>query len=247
MQGLRNLQKAGIKRYIIAVLGPESLRCPDRIFDFFADIGETNICFNIEETEGVHSTPEARSTESSLHARQFYLRFLERLRLEPDKLWVRDLQKMLGLLLAARQGECANENNIPFRIVSVAWNGDWTTYSPELLSTPAPEFSDFRFGNLALEPVSQSLERGPFMAVRNDIQAGIEACREICQYFSVCGGGAPSNKFSELGTFRGTETFACRSTVKGLADGCMDFIDAHVLQDGSCVAAQSSLAAAGSK
>jgi uncharacterized protein len=85
------------------------------------------------------------------------------------------------------------------------------------------------------------------MAVRNDIQAGIEACRELCQYFSVCGGGAPSNKFSELGTFRGTETFACRSTVKGLADGCMDFIDAHVLQDGSCVAAQSSLVAADSK
>jgi len=238
LAGLRRLQQANIKRYIIAVLGPEALECPDRIFDFFAGIGESNICFNIEETEGIHTTPEARAKEASSLARPFYRRFLERLALEPDKLWVRDLQKMLGLILTSRNGECVNENNIPFRIVSVAWDGAWTTYSPELISTPAPAFGNFRFGNLAHEPISRSLDRGAFKAVHDDIQAGVRNCRDACQYFRVCGGGAPSNKLSELGTLSGTETSACRSTVMGLADGCMDFIEANVLQTRPAVEAQ---------
>ena len=233
VRGLRLLQQVGIQRYIIAVLGPEALREPDRIFDFFADLGESNICFNIEETEGIHISPAHRSAGSNQLARGFYRRILERIALEPERLWVRDLQKMLGLLVTSRRGKCENENNIPFRIISVAWDGAWTTFSPELISTAAPRFADFRFGNLAVEPISHTRESGPFQMALEEMRAGIERCREECQYFAVCGGGAPSNKFSELGTLNGTETHACRSTVKRLADGCMDFIESHVLQDRS--------------
>lgn len=235
--GLRLLQQWQVKRYIIAVLGPQALRHPDRIFEYFTDLAETNVCFNIEETEGINISRTAGSAGACADTRIFFRRFLERLNAAPGKLWNRDLQQMLGLLMTARNGGCHNENNTPFRIVSVAWDGSWTTFSPELITTAAPQYGHFRFGNLAREPVSRAVERQPFIAVARDIQAGIDRCRAECSYFSVCGGGAPSNKFSELGTLCGTETFACRSMVKSLADGCMDFIEANVLHGGAADAA----------
>ena len=39
-----------------------------------------------------------------------------------------------------------------------------------------------------------------------------QACSASCEYFSVCGGGAPVNKLFENGTFTGTETSYCTLT-----------------------------------
>ncbi|MDB5489693.1 MAG: hypothetical protein JWQ58_3408, partial [Reyranella sp.] len=45
-----------------------------------------------------------------------------------------------------------------------------------------------------------------------DITAGVQACSKSCEYFSVCGGGAPVNKLFENGSFAGTETSYCTLT-----------------------------------
>ena len=49
-------------------------------------------------------------------------------------------------------------------------------------------------------------------ALQRDIAAGVAACRAGCEYFSVCGGGAPVNKLSENGSFRTTKTMFCALT-----------------------------------
>jgi hypothetical protein len=46
-------------------------------------------------------------------------------------------------------------------------------------------------------------------AMTRDIAAGVEACRNECEYFSVCGGGAPVNKLSENGSFATSKTSFC--------------------------------------
>jgi uncharacterized protein len=228
LAGFRLLREAGIRRYIIAVLSMEALRNPDRIFDFFAGIGETNVCFNIEESEGINTSRIVDAEEACDLTRRFFSRLLERLQADTSGIWVRELQQMLGLLMTSRQGACRNDNNEPFRVISVAHDGSWTTFSPELISTAAPAYGDFRFGNLGTEPISRSLGHSHFAAVEREIRAGVDRCRAECSYFNFCGGGAPSNKIAELGTLAGTETMACRTMVKSLADGCMDFIEAAV-------------------
>ncbi len=40
----------------------------------------------------------------------------------------------------------------------------------------------------------------------------MQACSRSCDYFSVCGGGAPVNKLFENGSFTGTETSYCTLT-----------------------------------
>jgi uncharacterized protein len=45
-----------------------------------------------------------------------------------------------------------------------------------------------------------------------DVAAGVAGCRQACEYFSVCGGGAPVNKLAENGSFRTTRTSFCSLT-----------------------------------
>ncbi|MBE9069312.1 GRRM system radical SAM/SPASM domain protein, partial [Leptolyngbya cf. ectocarpi LEGE 11479] len=54
--------------------------------------------------------------------------------------------------------------------------------------------------------------------INRDIQAGVDLCKKECEYFSVCGGGAPSNKYFENGSFASSETMYCRYTKKILTD-----------------------------
>jgi uncharacterized protein len=45
-----------------------------------------------------------------------------------------------------------------------------------------------------------------------DIQRGVNACRHTCEYFAVCGGGAPINKLTENGSFDSERTRYCELT-----------------------------------
>ena len=52
----------------------------------------------------------------------------------------------------------------------------------------------------------------PMQHMAADIALGVEACRRNCEYFSVCGGGAPVNKLSETGSFTTDRTRFCELT-----------------------------------
>jgi uncharacterized protein len=62
-------------------------------------------------------------------------------------------------------------------------------------------------------------------AMSRDIALGVAACRDICEYFSVCGGGAPINKLAENGSFAGTRTSFCRLTQMVPVDLILDAFD----------------------
>ena len=65
------------------------------------------------------------------------------------------------------------------------------------------------------------------MAIKSEIDAGVEACRDTCAYFAVCAGGNPSNKLAENGAFDSTETLNCHNRVKLTADFMMDKLEAR--------------------
>jgi uncharacterized protein len=121
------------------------------------------------------------------------------------------------------------ENHLtePFKIVTVNAQGKWSTFSPEL-SGP-----QFWFGDLSSGPISSHLAHSRFLEVHKAIQSGVEKCRKECEYFPVCGGGAPSNKYAELGRFDVTETAYCRAMVKCVADACMNSIGRYVVRPGT--------------
>ena len=60
---------------------------------------------------------------------------------------------------------------------------------------------------------------------RQDLTAGINLCRDTCAYFSICGGGAGSNKYWENGTFNSAETNSCRYRIKILTEIVLESLE----------------------
>ncbi|MDB5409430.1 MAG: hypothetical protein JWL84_4342 [Rhodospirillales bacterium] len=227
MRGIRCLQEHAVPFHVITVLTRASLDFPEQLYEFFvgAEIGDVG--FNIEEIEAEH-------TESSLGAAgttelfgSFLARFLRLVRTGPARLRVREFVGAYAAIRLAGSGTRHNHQVDPFGIVSIDHAGNVSTFSPELLGQRRADYGNFIFGNVHHDDL-HAIERMPtFRKLRDEIERGVTRCRETCEYFSVCGGGAPANKLYELGTFEGTETMYCRLTKKTVLDVVLEDLKAH--------------------
>ena len=95
-----------------------------------------------------------------------------------------------------------NEQIRPFGILNVDCDGNYSTYSPELLGMNVSPYGSFSFGNILTDDFVEAAESPKFRSVFTDIQSGINLCRESCAYYGYCGGGAPANKYYENGELR---------------------------------------------
>ena len=103
-----------------------------------------------------------------------------------------------------------NELNRPFSILGVDWEGNFSTFDPELLSVASDRYGSFNLGNLKDLSLVESTHTEQFRRLMDDMTSGVETCHKSCEYFGLCGGGNGSNKFWEHGTLASSETNACR-------------------------------------
>jgi uncharacterized protein len=217
MKGVKLLQGHDIPFHVIAVVSAQSLAHPDEIFEFFVANGICSVGFNIEELEGVNtsSTLSAAGTEPSAVA-PFFQRLYELQRETNGAVKIREFDRAYQAI-AREPGEATTDFNDqvrPFGILSIDADGNVSTFSPELLGARSPCHGDFHFGSIATCELDDLVENPAFLRVAEEIQSGVSLCAQTCEYFAYCGGGAPSNKFFELGTFAATETMYCRHVVK---------------------------------
>src|SRR5204862_4730247 len=99
-----------------------------------------------------------------------------------------------------------------FAVTSMDWAGNIATFSPELLGLKNAVYGDFILGNINCDRLTDMAHGPALIKLRQDIDAGVEMCRQRCEYFSICGGGEPVNKLAENGSFASTETNYCRMT-----------------------------------
>ncbi len=218
MRGISRLKQNNIHFNVIAVLTKESLDYPDEIFQFFQDNQITRVGFNVEETEGIHQKSSLESTETDIDTkyRQFMQRFYDLTKRSQPRITVREFERVKRHL--RRSADVSRGQATPYTIINIDYEGNFMTFSPELLSLDTPDYGKFVIGNVRQDSFEAALENETFQRIHEDIQAGVESCRQTCEYFSLCGGGAPANKYFENGSFRSTETLHCRYTQKALID-----------------------------
>jgi uncharacterized protein len=107
-------------------------------------------------------------------------------------------------------------------ILSFDWRGRVCSFSPELLGETHP-----RFGPIAVdvEDWATFCSNPTVVGLVSEIDAGIAKCGATCEYFMVCGGGAPSNKLAEHGTCDSTETLHCRLRIKAGTEAVLRFAE----------------------
>ena len=224
--GIRLLRRRGVPFHVISVLSSLTMKSPAEMFDFYVSEGIEEVCFNVEESEGSHvsSTFAQGDVEASYY--RFMSEFWRLSAAAPGKLtFIREIDHAIRQVLRPKDAVTANQLTEPFAVTSMDVAGNISTFSPELLGLKNMKYGDFLLGNINTDRLVDLLERPNLANMSRDIHAGVELCRQNCQYFSVCGGGEPVNKLSENGTFVSTETAYCRLTRMRVTDLVLDAID----------------------
>jgi uncharacterized protein len=235
MAALDRLRRHGIGFHVICVLTRDSLDYPDEIFDFFRDAGVDQLGFNIEEVEAANRSSSLADPQIERTFARFWDRLIDRIRTAELPIHVREIDDVVRALRDPHFGfGSGNAQNTPFRILTVGHQGDFTTYSPELLGIVDAGYGSLAFGNVRSTGLRDALDEGRWRRVSKDIRAGIARCRRSCKYFAFCLGGAPANKLAEHGTFACTETMFCRLTQKIVVECVLRAIEEDRLPVTAC-------------
>ena len=218
VRGLKLLQKHDIPFSIISVITHASLGKADEIYEYFMKLGVTQIGFNIEETEGINTSSSLEATSDEA-IREFMNRLFLLQKQNGNTLIIREFEiardKILGMpSMSDWEFPYYNEQVRPLGIVSVASDGSFSTYSPELLGMPTLPYGTFSLGNVLTDAFSHAVETSMFQKVFDDLCTGLRLCRENCVYYGFCGGGAPANKYYENKTLASAETRYCRHSIQ---------------------------------
>jgi len=196
------------------------------MFDFYVDEGIEHVCFNVEESEGTYVSESfaAAGIEDAYY--RFLSEFWRLSAANPGKIAsIREIDQATDHVFRPAQTGLFNQLTEPFAVTSMDCRGNLATFSPELLGQTNPDYGDYIIGNVNRDSLAEMRDGPVFTKMLADIRAGIELCRETCEYFSVCGGGEPINKISENGSFVTTETTYCRMTRMRPTDLVLDRLE----------------------
>jgi uncharacterized protein len=212
LDGIRMLRAAKVPFHVISVLSQGGMKAPQEMLDFYLSEGIDNICFNVEESEGDHVSGLFAAGDAQGSFKRFLSDFWRLARQSGRVQFVREIDGMLPRVFRPDQSVMKNSQVEPFGMLNVDCHGNVSSFSPELLGLKHADYYDFIIGNINTDSLEDMRVGAPMSAMLRDISAGVDACRESCEYFSVCGGGAPVNKLAENGSFRTTRTSFCGLT-----------------------------------
>jgi uncharacterized protein len=220
------LRSRSVPFHVISVLTAASLAAPREMFEFYLDEGIDHVCFNVEESEGDHRSESFAEAGIEDAYYRFLSEFWRLSAAHPGKIkFIREIDDAQRNVLRPREANFSNQLTTPFAVTSVDWTGNVATFSPELLGLKNAAYDDFVLGNVNRDRLTELAGRPLLARMRADIDAGVEMCRESCEYFSVCGGGEPVNKLAENGSFATSETTYCRMTKMRATDLILDRLE----------------------
>ncbi|HKD76967.1 MAG TPA: cyclophane-forming radical SAM/SPASM peptide maturase GrrM/OscB [Ktedonobacterales bacterium] len=230
MAGIRKLRRHSIEFHVITVLSSNSLDDPDSLVNFYLHEGIDQVCFNVEESEGEHRSELFDMADLRARFSGFLDRFWRLARQSGRFSYIREIDGMLPRILRPQEAAMGNEQVAGFGMLNVACNGDVASFSPELLGLKNELYRDFIIGNVHQQSLEDMRASAVMQHMTQDIALGVAACRNSCDYFSVCGGGAPINKLTENGSFTSDRTRFCELTQMVPTDLILDALDRMELE-----------------
>jgi uncharacterized protein len=212
LAGIRLLRAQQVPFHVISVLTEQSLAAPEEMLQFYLDEGIEDVCFNVEESEGAHASGLFASLAPQARFSKFLARFWQLARDSNRIRTIREIDSLLPRVFRPGQERVRNVQVEPLAMLNVDCHGNVSSFSPELLGLKNPDYDDYIIGNIATDSLADMHHSRALAAMTRDIAAGVETCRRSCEYFSVCGGGAPVNKITENGSFASGRTMFCTLT-----------------------------------
>lgn len=229
MKAIELVKSYEMPLHVISVLTDFSCNYPEELFAFYKEIGVDSVCINAEEIEGVN-TKSSFSTEGDAKNRVTkFLRKLFDLNLAEDELFeIREFNWAKNSVLHGQldnPGYNFTQMTGPLKTITISTNGDFSTFSPELISQESERYGNFILGNVLRDSFIASLYSEHFARIYDDLVRGIGKCKQNCAYYGLCPGGIPSGKFSEHKTLNADETQFCQLTFQAPIDAILEMVE----------------------
>jgi len=226
MQGIKKLRTYEVPFEVIAVVTSETLEVPDKFYAFFNELNPIIVALNIEESECGYDSHLLQNKDFITRYKEFFSRIYELQR--EGRIKFREIEEIQRVIMFNKE-ERYNLQVQPFAIVTIDWAGNLYTYSPELAGMKHMDYSSFSLGNVMEHTLERMLYSTLLEKISSDISSGVELCEKNCEYFSLCGGGAPANKLYENGTFVSTDTGYCQARIQVPTDIVLAGLEAKKL------------------
>ena len=168
MRGLRRLQAHDIPFHVISVITMLSLGHAEEIYRFFAELGVSQVGFNIEEIEAGNVSSSLNSSPMTSESIQTFMTAVFDLhKTDGGHMRIREFDAALAKIQSRKSLRSSdfpyfNEQVRPFGILSVDCDGNYSTYSPELLGMNSPKYGSFGFGNILENDFVDAVETTKF-------------------------------------------------------------------------------------
>jgi uncharacterized protein len=182
------------------------------MYEFYVEEELLDVGFNIEEVESANPVSSLQLSGSEELYRTFFRKFIHMNAQSGNPIRLRETEHSAAMILS--DSPYLNAQTQLGAILSMDLHGNVSSFSPELLTIRAPEYANFVIGNIWTNTIDQMFVSPTANLLMKEIGIGTANCEQDCQFYRVCGGGAPVNKFCETGTFRSTETMYCRLCIK---------------------------------
>ena len=232
MRGVQRMVQAGLPFYVIAVVTADALDEPDAILDFFEESGIHDIALNVEEQEGINPCSSLAGAEDRVS--EFYRRVFERVVRSDGGLRVREFDQARDAILrglpAFTIGEkryVSNEQFRPLEITTVDCEGNFSTFSPELLGQTHHRFDGFALGNVHRDPLIEVLATPRFRTLFGEIMAGVERCARDCSYYFSAVAAHPRTSCSRTTASIRPQTAFCRNAIQRPLDVTLEVLESR--------------------
>jgi uncharacterized protein len=230
LKGVRLLQDHGVSFGVIGVLTNFTLDYPDEFFNFYSEHGISQVGYNIDEIEGVHTSTSFIDHEALSRYKRFLARIIQLSDLSGGAVRFREVWDNLRMIVSG--ADPYNLANKPLRILNFDVDGNFSTYCPELVAAKSDKYGDFVMGNILIDGLDDLLANPIFQLVNREVEKGLALCKQTCPYWSYCGGGEPSSKFFQYGRFDVSETTTCRIHKQATVDVLVDYLEAKLASSG---------------
>ena len=227
MKGVNLLRENHVSFGVISVITDYTLDFPDEFYSFFRELNPRMLGLNIEEVEGANLSSTLYTTNINPDRYTSFMKRLYELYVADERqLPIREFLQIEKFVLSGKNYKNnLGQQTTPYRILSIDINGNFSTFSPELLTMKSHLYKDFIMGNVFEHTFEEVLLTEKFNNIYSDILEGVVMCKNQCKYYNVCGSSVPSNKYSEHNTFLVTETNHCKFKFQWLFDTVLSKIE----------------------
>ncbi|WP_368924457.1 cyclophane-forming radical SAM/SPASM peptide maturase GrrM/OscB [Comamonas aquatica] len=229
VHGLKQLIDAGVDTYVLAVVTQSTLDWAQEFYEFFHALGVKDLGLIPEEVDGINLTSSLEG-ENVLQSFDDFLKHLHACYVQYQrKPEIREFRGVRESIFYSKPITAAsNYKTRAYNLLTIDKNGGYTTFSPELAGMHTARGEDYVFGNIRTDAIRESVKTRKFQDFYRAFYAGVQLCEKQCQWFSMCGGGLPSNKLAETGRLDVAETMSCRLHVQAFAKTSLHYYNSII-------------------